>query len=289
MKILGTGLSGLVGSRIQELLRDKYQFENLSLDTGVDITDRRKIFSLISSSNASLVLHLAAKTDVDGCQKDMIQGTNGQAWKINVEGTKNIVDACARSGKKLIYVSTDFVFDGEKEKPYVEEDTPTPVNWYGQTKYEAEKLITKSSLSWVILRIAYPYRATFLRRDFVRTLIDKLNKGEELFLISDHIMTPTFVDDLPNVFDFIIRNNSTGVFHAVGSQFVSPFEAGIIISDIFGFDKNLLQKTTREEFFKNRAKRPFSLALKNDKIQRSGIKMKTFKEGILEIKEQLDL
>jgi len=289
MKILATGLSGLVGSRIEELLIDKYQFENLSLDTGVDITDSEKIISSITSSNASLVLHLAAKTDVDGCQKDMSQGTNGQAWKINVEGTKNVINACARSGKKLIYVSTDFVFDGKKEKPYSEEDTPSPINWYGQTKYEGEKLVTKSSLSWVILRIAYPYRADFPKRDFVRVLIDKLKNREKLRLVTDHIMTPTFIDGLSNVLDSIIRNNSTGIFHAVGSQFVSPFEAGVIISNIFGFDKNLLQKTTREEFFKNRAPRPFNLALKNDKIQKLGIRMKTLREGILEIKKQLNL
>ena len=289
MKILATGLSGLVGSRIQELSKDKYQFENLSLDTGVDITDSEKIFSLITSSHASLVLHLAAKTDVDSCQKDMSQGTNGQAWKINVEGTKNVINACSRSGKKLIYVSTDFVFDGKKEKPYSEEDSPNPVNWYGQTKYEGEKLVTSSSLSWVILRLAYPYRANFQKRDFVRALIDRLKDGEKVSLITDHIMTPTFIDDLSYALEKIVNKESLEIFHAIGSQFVSPFEAGVIIANIFGFDKNLLQKTTREEFFKNRAPRPFNLALENDKIQKLGIKMRTFREGILEIKKQLKL
>jgi len=289
MKILATGLSGLVGSRIQELSKDKYQFENLSLDTGVDITDSEKIFSLITSSHASLVLHLAAKTDVDSCQKDMSQGTNGQAWKINVEGTKNVINACSRSGKKLIYVSTDFVFDGKKEKPYSEEDSPNPVNWYGQTKYEGEKLVTSSSLSWVILRLAYPYRANFQKRDFVRALIDRLKDGEKVSLITDHIMTPTFIDDLSYALEKIVNKESLEIFHAIGSQFVSPFEAGVIIANIFGFDKNLLQKTTREEFFKNRAPRPFNLALENDKIQKLGIRMKSFEEGVLRIRKQLNL
>ncbi len=289
MKILGTGLSGLVGSRIQELLKDKYQFENLSLTTGVDVTDRQKIFSLISSSTASLVLHLAAKTDVDGCQKDMAQSTNGQAWKINVEGTKNVINACSRSGKKLIYVSTDFVFDGKKEKPYSEEDTPDPINWYGQTKYEGEKLVTSSSLSWVILRLAYPYRANFQKRDFARVLIDRLKNREKVSLITDHIITPTFIDDLPYALDVLLNKESLGIVHVVGSQFISPFEAGVIIANIFGFDKNLLQKTTREDFFKNHAPRPFFLALKNDKIRKLGIKMKSFEEGVLEVKKQLNL
>src|SRR3989344_430 len=246
MKILGIGLSGLVGSRIEELLKDKYQFEDLSLTTGVDITDSEKTLSLVTSSNASLVLHLAAKTDVNGCEEDKKEDIKilgykdigkqeeefkikKTAWAVNVLGTKNIVEACIKSGKKLIYIS----------------------------------------------------------RDFVRVLIDKLENREKLKLVTDHIMTPTFVDDLSTVLDKIIESDLTGVFHAVGSQFVSPLEAGVIISNFFDFDKNLLQQTTREEFFKNRALRPFNLALKNDKIQKLGIKMKTFEEGLGEIKKQL--
>ena len=289
MKILGTGLSGLVGSRIQELLRDNYQFENLSLNTGVDIKDSEKILSLISSSNAFSVLHLAAKTDVDGCQEDMSQGTNGQAWKINVEGTKNVISACERSGKKLIYISTDFVFDGNSKKPYDEDDVPNPINWYSETKYEGEKLVASSSLPWVILRFAYPYRANFQKRDFVRVIIDRLRNGEKVNLITDHMMTPTFIDDLPYALDVILNKRSLGIFHAVGSQFVNPFEAGVIIANIFGFDKNLLQKTTREDFFRNRAPRPFNLILKNDKIRKLGVRMKSFEEGVLEVKKQLSL
>ncbi len=289
MKILGIGLSGLVGSKIVDLLRDHYEFDDLSISTGFDITDKQSISEAIISSNATIVLHLAAKTDVDGCEKDKPLGISGDAWKINVEGTKNVINACARSGKKLIYVSTDFVFDGKKEKPYGEEDAPSPINWYGQTKYEGEKLVVSSSLSWVILRLAYPYRANFQKRDFARVLIDRLKNGEKVSLITDHIMTPTFADDLSYALEIIINKESLGIFHAVGSQFVSPFEAGVIISNIFGFDKNLLQKTTRGEFFKNRAPRPFNLALKNDKIQKLGIRMKSFEEGVLGVRKQLGL
>jgi len=306
MKILGTGLSGLVGSRIQELLRDKYQFEDLSITTGVDITDSEKVLSFVASSNAPLVLHLAAKTDVDGCEKDKEKDIKilryedikeretawvkeKTAWGVNVVGTKNVVNACARSGKKLIYVSTDFVFDGKKEESYSEEDAPAPINWYGQTKYEGEKLVTSSSLSWVILRLAYPYRANFQKRDFARVLIDRLKNREKVSLITDHIITPTFIDDLPYALDVLLNKESLGIVHVVGSQFISPFEAGVIIANIFGFDKNLLQKTTREDFFKNHAPRPFFLALKNDKIRKLGIKMKSFEEGVLEVKKQLGL
>ncbi|OGH37522.1 MAG: hypothetical protein A3B44_02925 [Candidatus Levybacteria bacterium RIFCSPLOWO2_01_FULL_38_21] len=290
MKILGTGLSGLVGSRIEELLRDKYQFEDLSLATGVDITDSEKIISLVTSSNASLVLHLAAKTDVDGCEKDKEQGTNGDAWKINVEGTRNIVDACCKSGKKIIYISTDYVFNGDSQKAYEEEDKPAPVNWYARTKLEGEKIVKNCTTSYIIARIAYPYRAIFEKKpDFARTILQRLMSRQPIIAVSDRIMTPTFIDDIAKALDVLMKNEALGIFHVVGSQYISPFDTALSIADTFGFDKSLVQKTTREEYFRNRAPRPFYLALKNDKIQKLGLKMKTFEEGILEIKKQLNL
>ena len=144
MKILGTGLDGLVGSRIIELLSGKHEFENLSLSTGADITDRNAILQKIKNSDAQIMLHLAAKTDVDGCELDKPLGEKGDAWKINVFGTQNVVDGCSESNKKIIYISTDFVFDGTKEA-YSEEDAPNPVNWYGQTKFLGEMEVKKYS------------------------------------------------------------------------------------------------------------------------------------------------
>src|SRR3989344_7835855 len=173
MKILGTGLRGLVGWRVVELLQDRYEFEY----SDIDLTDREEIGNKIKSSSAQIVLHLAAKTDVDGCEKDKVLGENGDAWKINVVGTKNVADACLETNKKLIYISTDFVFDGEKES-YTEEDIPNPINWYAETKYEGERIVQSLSNPWIILRIAYPYRASFTKNDFFRAILGRLQKGE---------------------------------------------------------------------------------------------------------------
>src|SRR3990167_7864979 len=101
MKILGTGLTGLIGSRITDLLKDRYEFENLSISTGFDITQKQIVKNKIISSDASIVLHLASKTDVDRCEKDKEQGVNGSTWITNVEGTKNIIEACRESNKKI--------------------------------------------------------------------------------------------------------------------------------------------------------------------------------------------
>ena len=288
MKILGTGLDGLVGSRIVELLKDKHEFENLSISTGVDITDRDVILEKIKTSDAQIVLHLAAKTNVDGCEKDKALGEDGEAWKINVGGTKNIADACSQTNKKLIYISTDFVFDGTKEV-YSEEDIPNPINWYAKTKYEGEEVVQASKIPWIIVRIAYPYRAVFERLDFARAILRRLQEGFPIAAIKDHIFTPTYIDDIASAFDMLISKNSQGVFHVVGNQSLTPYDAALLVAKTFDFDQNLISKTTREEFFKDRARRPFQLRLKNDKITKLSVRMRTFEQGLREIKSQINL
>lgn len=289
MKILGTGLSGLVGSRIIELLSDDYEFENLSRSSGVDITDKKVINQAINKSDASLVIHFAAKTDVDGCEKDKVLGENGDAWKINVLGTKNIAEACQNLKKKLIYISTDFVFDGKKDNGYTEEDSPNPQNWYGQTKYEGEKIVQNLPTPWVIVRLSYPYRSQFSKIDFFRAMLGRLKRGEKLSVVKDHIFTPTFIDDVAFAINKLIKKEVLGIYHVVGSQFLTPFDAAILIAKIFNLNQSLISKTTREEYFKNRATRPLYLGIKNDKIEKLGVEMKTFEEGLKEIKKQLNI
>ena len=97
MKILATGLNGLVGSRIEELLKETYEFGNISRSKGVDITNASQVIKTITSSDADIVLHLAAKANVDACEADKPLGENGEAWKINVEGTRNVVEGCKQS------------------------------------------------------------------------------------------------------------------------------------------------------------------------------------------------
>lgn len=289
MKILGTGMRGLVGSRVRELLKDKYEFENLDRTSGIDITDKEKTAAAIKNSSAQIVLHLAAKTDVDGCEKDKDLGENSEAWKINVLGTKNVADACLEAGKKMIYVSTDFVFDGEvvENEYYTEESVPNPINFYAKTKYEGEKVVQKNGDNWMIVRLAYPYRATFPKNDFMRAILTRLKTGQKVAAIVDHIFCPTFIDDTALAFDTLISNNAKGIFHAVGGQALSPYDAALLIAKEFNLDTSLISKTTREAFFKDRAPRPFRLALRNDKIEKLSVNMKTFEEGLRKIKEQL--
>ncbi|MEX2013238.1 MAG: SDR family oxidoreductase [Candidatus Levyibacteriota bacterium] len=285
MKILGTGLSGLVGSRIVELLKTSYNFES----SVVDITDKENIQNKIKNSDAEIILHLAAKTNVDGCEEEKDLEKESEAWKINVSGTESVARASLESGKKLIYVSTDFVFDGEKDGPYIEEDVPNPVNFYAKTKYEGEKKVQEVCQDFLIVRIAYPYRANFERTDFMRAILGRLKDNKPIAGIVDHIFTPTFVDDVAVGLDVLIKNDARGIYHLAGGSSLSPHEASLKIAEVFNLDKSLISKTTRGEYFMGKARRPFKLALKNDRIEELGVSTRSFEEGLKAVKEQLKL
>jgi len=307
-KIITIGGSGLVGSRVNEILSEKYEVFNFSTNSGIDITQANTLKNISNDIEHPYIILYAAKTDVDSCEKDKELKEFGMAYKINVLGVQNVVEAAKKSNKKLIYISTDFVFDGKNtpKAGYTEEDQPHPVNWYAQTKYKGEEIIRNSGLPFLIIRIAYPYRqdqTSFTKKspafgtpftkggwgdlrpkkDFTRALLARLQNNLPIAAITDHIMTPTFIDDIGNALDTLISEKQEGIFHITGSQSLSPYEAAMLISEKFNLNKSLITKTTRAEFFKGRAPRPFNLTMNNDKIQKLGIKMKSFTEGLKEL------
>ena len=289
-KVFGIGITGLIGSRMVELLQDKYEFKNLSVETGVDITNPDTLAPLREDKEHEVVILLAAKADVDGCELDKPLGENGAAWKINVEGARNVVEACQIGKKKLLYVSTDFVFNGEDtpDAGYTEEMAPHPVNWYGQTKHEAERVVQRSGIPYCIVRPAYPYRSPFqMKKDFVQGILPRLKDKLPLAGVTDHIMTPTLVDDFARCIDAVIANQCIGTYHTVGNQSLSPYDAILLIGKVFGLPTDHVTKTTRDEYFKNKAPRPSNLTMNNDRIEQLGVKMKTFEEGLFELKKQL--
>ncbi len=284
--VLVTGMSGLVGTRVKDLLSGEFDFTDLSLATGVNIVNFEDVENKLRESDAKIIIHMAAKTDVDACEDDKILGKDGDAWQINVIGTNNVVLASENTGKRLIYISTDFVFNGTKDF-YTENDDPDPVNWYGRTKYEAEEIVIKSKIESVILRLAYPYRSYFQERsDFVRRIITKAKDTGEVEGLEDHVFTPTFIDDIAEALRFVLCRNVSGIYHSVGSLSLPVIEAVKKILSTFGLEARV-KRVIRNEYFLNRAYRPFKLALKNDKIKRLGIEMKRFDDGLLEIKRQL--
>lgn len=292
-KIIGTGLSGLVGSRIVELLKDKYEFVDFSLDSGVNILDIASLTSAFNKNkDAIAVLHLAAFTDTNAAwlQKG---DKSGICYQLNVVGTQNILDLAQKYNQQLIYISTDFVFDGNKTTPYTETDTPSPIEWYGETKYLGEKVITNSGYSnFNISRITYPYRAKFdTKIDIIRKVLTKLKNGEEVKMFSDQICTYTYIDDIAIALGYFIENKTTGIYHLVGSSFHSPFQMCQEVAKVFGLNQDLISASSLDEFIKSQPEgsRPWqkTLITSNQKATNLGLNFCTLEEGLNKIKEQI--
>lgn len=276
MKIAITGASGLIGSRIVELLQNDFEFLSLSIED-MDITDPDSVESNLANLDFDLFLHLAGYTNVDGAenQKEL-------AHKINVEGTKNVFDFVSKKNKKFIYISTDFIFDG-KNPPYFEDSTPDPTGYYAQTKYEGEKIVNNNAM---IVRLSYPYRANYeIKKDLVRKLIDYLKQGTQLKMITDSLITPTFVDDIAYSLKYLMNNYSPEIYHVVGADSLSPYDAANLIAKTFNLDESLIVPTTFEEYSKDKAVRSQYSQIKSKKNNFHS--MKTFEEGLNEIKIQM--
>ena len=291
-KVIGTGLSGLVGSRIKEMLGESYSFIDFSLETGVNILDIKSLEKrFLENKEAKAVIHLAAFTDTNAAWSQR-GDKSGLCYRLNVLGTKNIIRLCQEYGYYLIYVSTDFVFSGKKEGVYTEKDTPDPIEWYGQTKRWAEEEVLESKLKAAIVRLSYPFRAFFPQKsDLVRKMIDGFKKQTLYPLFTDQIITPTFIDDFAGGIGYFLRKKPEGIFHLVGDSQLSPYEIGLKIAQTFNFDSSLLKKGSLADYQKNSSfdSRPFqkNLALDNQKITSLGIKMLPFAAALEKVREQL--
>ncbi len=277
LKIALTGGDGLVGSRIVDLLNSDFSFISLP-QTQMDITDIHKVNSTLKSVDFDILLHLAAYTNVNRAEKE-----KELAFKINRDGTKNLFEAAKNKKKKFIYISTDFVFDG-KNPPYFEDSMPNPISVYASSKYEGEKVVKDQAM---IVRISYPYRAAFEpKKDFFRTFKSYLEQKKPLMIITNSLITPTFIDDIAYGLKYLIQNYSPEIFHLVGRTALSPFEAILIIAETFALDKSLIEKITYEDYVKGKARLPRLAEIKSRK--NNFYSMKTFAEGITAIKSQLE-
>jgi dTDP-4-dehydrorhamnose reductase len=279
MKIIGTGLSGLVGTRIIELL-SKYEFENLSLETGIDITNKDSLNKIISASKAEWVFHFAARTDVDLAEMERRQGADSSYWKVNVEATEHIAEICQNTGKHLLYLSTDYVFDGKKDV-YTETDKPDPQGWYAMTKYEGEQRVLALGKLGLIVRIANPYRSNWEGKpDFVHKMLTRISQHLTISAPNDQTFVPTFIDDLAAALDKLIHMKATGIYHAVGNQVVTPYKSALMIAETFGFGSDNILATDFADYFKGKAPRPLRAHLLNAKISKCGVIMHTFDQGL---------
>jgi dTDP-4-dehydrorhamnose reductase len=225
--LLTTGANGLVGSKFVQMYQDKYAVDSLELShptNPVDITDEQAVMKAFAASNANTVIHLAAFTDVTRAWGDR-GNKDGLVYKVNVVGTQNIIKACAEYNKHLIHISTAYIFDGEKEGMYVEDDKANPIEWYGQTKWEAEQAVMDSNIDWTILRIDQPFRSDpFFKVDIAHRIAEGLKANSLHPMFVNHFFGPTFIDDLAKIFDFFIKTKNKGIFHATNGEKWSDYE-----------------------------------------------------------------
>jgi dTDP-4-dehydrorhamnose reductase len=223
-KILILGGSGLVGSRFVEL--SKQQFEvDAPTHNDLDLFNEHEIANFLASSNAEVVLNLVAVTNVDGCE-DEKDDTEGQVYKLNTLMPKNLAVECKKTGKHLLHISTDYVFDGEKtESPFTEEDQVNPVNWYGKTKLLGEQNVIEVDPGFTIARIEMPYSSHFeKKKDFARFFLESLQQGKEFKSIEDQNITPIFVDDLVHALQKLSQEKVGGIWHVASSDSITPLE-----------------------------------------------------------------
>lgn len=289
--LLVTGLTGLVASRFQELYIQDFDLTNIDLATGIDITDQAVVNQVVVHSPASALIHFAAFTNVDAAAAQD-GDKSGSCYRVNVLGTKNIAQACAQNNKYLVHISTNFVFDGENPPVdgYTEADTPYPIEWYGQTKFWAEEEVAKSGATYCIARITYPFRAYYPpRTDLVRNILDKLKAGNLPPMFTDHIITPTFIDDIAAALKSILDHRPQGIFHVVGASNLSDYQIAQKVARTFDLNEAQVKPTSLEGYLKT-APRPYqkNLTTSNAKLKRDlGLSMRTLDESLAVMRQQL--
>lgn len=296
MKILVTGANGLLGQKLVSLLQEKEDIELIATARGksvqtitrgtfymLDVTDKNQVDTLISATKPDVIIHTAAMTQVDDCE------TKRDACVLNnVTAVEHLIEACSKNGVHLVHVSTDFIFDGT-HGPLDETAEPNPVNFYGESKLAAERLIQASNISWSILRTVLVYGVTndMSRSNIVLWVKKSLEEGKTISVVNDQWRTPTLAEDLAQGCYLAAVKKATGVFNISGKDFVTPFDIATQTATFFGLDTSLIQPTDSTKF-RQPARRPMKTGFIIDKAKKElGYEPHSFLEGLEILSKQL--
>lgn len=268
MRILITGAGGQLGSELQQVLAkedllawDHPEFDLLS----ADVEDRVRLAS------PDVVIHAAAYTDVDGAE-----GDQARAMAVNAKGTERVARGAAAAKARLIYLSTDYVFDGEKPSPYVESDQPRPLSMYGRSKLEGERHALACCENTLVVRTSWLYGAT--GKNFVKTIARLAAEKPELRVVSDQRGSPTYAWDLALALKKILSVDVRGIAHATGSGACSWHEFASAIVKSIGLSTPVVPITTTEAG--RLAPRPKNSVLANTVLARHGITLPPWQESL---------
>ena len=239
MKILLTGASGMLAADVIPVFEKaghiiiKTDIKARLPETRLlDVTNRVEVLSMISEVSPDYVFHLGAETNVDYCEENP-----DHAYNVNVNGTKNIVEACKKNGIKLVFLSTGLVFGGEREVPYIENDIPNPTTVYGESKLRAEKIIGSNLKDYYILRAVWMVGGWEIDKKFVYKIIQQIKEGKkELKVVADKFGSPTFTKDFANNMIKVVDEAEYGLYHMTNKGTCSRYEMALKIIEFMGVD-----------------------------------------------------
>lgn len=297
MKILVTGANGLLGQRLIKLCVDEgisvlatsvgesrlYNLDGVQYQS-LDITDKDAIHKAVSAYKPDAVVNTAALTHVDVCEDN-----KEKAYAINVEAVQYLADVCADLDTYLCHISTDFIFDGAQGM-YKESDAPNPVNYYGETKLQAEEVLNNHpSVNAAILRtiLVYGFVPNLTRTNIILWLNDTLAAGNKVNMVTDQYRMPTYADDLAKACLLACKQQAKGVFNISGPDYISVYDLALMVADVFGHNKDLI--TPAESVaFSDKAPRPPKTGFNLDKSRTElGYNPLPLKEALQETAKQI--
>ncbi|MBC7913590.1 MAG: SDR family oxidoreductase [Pyrinomonadaceae bacterium] len=296
-RILVTGSNGLLGQKLTDALiidpemdliatsigPDRYPGSGNYIYSELDVCDAGNVKEVLEKFRPDVILHTAAMTNVDICENE-----KEKCWTLNVEAVKNLIRTCELLDIHLIYLSTDFVFDGESG-PYTEEDEPHPLSYYGQTKLEAEKLVQAAKCSSTVLRtiIVYGIVNDMSRSNIVLWAKSALEKGDPINAVNDQWRMPTLAEDLADCCILAAKQKATGIFNASGKDMMSIIELVEQVAEHWHLNKSLINPISSDSL-NQAAKRPKRTGFVLTKsIQELGYNPHSFKEGLEIVENQL--
>jgi len=271
MKVLITGATGRLGRELAARAPENADIEALIEPTDqsvpdskwfrADITEPDRLLMAVTCSEPDIIIHLAAMTNVDGCERDP-----EAANRINRDGSANIARAAVECGAGLLYVSTDYVFDG-RHGPYTEDDEPNPICEYGRSKLEGEQVVSSIVDGSTIIRISVPFgtRRQGTGHNYVSWLIEEFSAGNTLRIVDDQYTTPSYLPELADVLWILADKRVPGVVHYGTGDRLSRYEMALIVCEVMGYSGDFIEpvKTADMGFT---APRPLESGFVTDKI-----------------------
>ncbi len=266
MKLLIIGASGVLGSRLyNDAIKKKWNamgtycsHECVGL-LYLDVRDKNSLEKAFNLFEPEVVVMAGGITDVDLCTLKPKLSED-----VNIKGTLNLAKKIKEYGSKLIYISTDYIFDGENG-PYKEDDKPNPINIYGRTKLEAENIIRAKLRDYLIVRTCQLYGIDHKKKNFVIKIIYNIQNNKKVYAADDLYSTPTYAGSLSEIIIKLIEKKAKGVYHGAGAEFINRYDYVNKIADIFGLDERLIQKVKLKDL-ELKAVRPPKCGLKIDKV-----------------------